>query len=64
VSLSLLAKPVATSGPGATGMIFTDGSGLWISLSAIIIIALVGGGIYLFRKRGGVKDESFKYRYQ
>ena len=64
VSFSLLAKPVATSGPGATGMIFTDGSGLWISVSAIIIIALVGGGIYLFRKRGGVKNESFKYRYE
>jgi hypothetical protein len=62
VTFTLLEKPVATSGPGATGMIFTDGSGLWISLSAIIIIALVGGGIYLFRKRGGVKNESYQYR--
>lgn len=64
VTLSLLEKPVATSGPGATGMIFTNGNGLWISISAIIIIALVGCGIYLFRKRGGVRDESYKYRHE
>jgi len=64
VTLSLLAKPVTVSGQGIAGMLVSDGSGLWISLYAIVIIALVGGGIYIWRKRGGVKDESFKYRYE
>ena len=59
VSLSFLEKPVATSGTGATGMIFSDSSGLWISVYAIVIIAILGGGIYLFKKRG-VKHEGYQ----
>jgi hypothetical protein len=59
VTLSLLEKPVATSGAGATGMIFTDGNGLWISVYAIVILAILGGGIYLFKKRG-VKNEGYQ----
>jgi hypothetical protein len=56
---SLLAKPnnIITSGPGSTGMFFANGSGLWISVSAIVIIGIIGSGIYLWRRRG-VRNES------
>jgi hypothetical protein len=56
---SLLQKPAVTSGPGATGLFLTNESGLWISLSAIVAIAVIGGGIYLWRKRG-VKNEGYQ----
>jgi hypothetical protein len=56
---SLLQKPAATSGPGATGMFFTNGSGIWISVSAIAAIAVAGAGAYLWRRRG-VKNEGYQ----
>jgi hypothetical protein len=59
VTFSLLQKPAVTSGPGATGMVLVDQSGLWISLSAIVIIAVVGSGIYLWKRRG-VRNEGYQ----
>jgi hypothetical protein len=54
VILSLIEKPqqIVTGGSSATGMAFWNSSGLWISVYAIMIIAVAGSGIYLLRRRG------------